>query len=111
MQRVGIILRIPTSRVAEFEQLFSTGLVPVWRRHHDDGGLLAATLTRVEDGNQARNDVQDYMLRADFTSMAAHEAHDSDPDFEAYLGQLRGLWAEEPLVWLGDSHLAEVGQK
>ena len=111
MQRVGIILRIPTSHVAEFERLFLTSLLPVWRRHHEEGGLLAAALTRVEDGNQAQNDVRDYMLRADFTSMAAHEAHDSDPEFEAYAGQLRGIWSEEALVWLGETHIAEVGRE
>lgn len=111
MQRVGIILRIPVSRIDEFERLFLSGLLPVWRRHHDEGGLLAAVLTRVEDGNQARVGVQDYMLRADFTSMAAHEAHDADPEFVIYLETLRGLWTAEALVWLGDTHIGEVGSR
>ena len=108
MQRIGIVLNIPTARVAEFEELFQSELVPVWRRHKAEGGLLAATLTKVEDGNQAREGVQDYMLRADFTSMAAHNAHDADPDFEAYLSKLKQIWTGEPAVWLGDTHLAEV---
>jgi len=109
MQRVGIIVSIPVSRIDEFERLFLTDLLPVWRRHQEEGGLLAAVLTRVEEGNQARDGVQDYMLRADFVSMAAHEAHDADPDFTAYLETLRGLWTAEALVWLGETHVGEVG--
>lgn len=49
-QTNAIILRIKADRAEEFERLFKKHQYPNWVKHHQKGGMLAASLTRVEYG-------------------------------------------------------------
>lgn len=49
-QTNAIILRIKADRAKDFERLFKKHQYPNWVKHHKRGGMLAASLTRVEYG-------------------------------------------------------------
>jgi hypothetical protein len=49
-QTSAIVLRIKADRTEEFERLFKKHQYPTWVRHHEKGGMLEASLTRVEYG-------------------------------------------------------------
>ena len=77
-QTNAIILRIKADRAKEFERLFKKHQYPNWRKHHDKGGMLAASLTRVEYGVEEEDAKQggyvNYIVFAKLTGMRAHTA-------------------------------------
>ena len=111
-QTNAIILRIQKDRAAEFDRLFEAEQYPNWQRHHASGGLLSASLTRVEYGSE-EDDAADggyvnYIVHAELTGMDAHNAHDNDPAFKAYDEKAEDFQPEGPSVW-GGTTLFEIG--
>jgi hypothetical protein len=104
-QTNAIILRIKRDRAKEFERLFREKQYPNWEKHHRAGGMLAASLTRVEYGSEeddARTgDYVNYIVFAKLTGMEAHTAHDSDPEFKAWDDLAEQFQPEGPSVWAG----------
>ena len=111
-QTNAIILRIRKDRTAEFERLFEAEQYPNWTKHHANGGLLAASLTRVEYGSEEDDATQggyvNYVVYAKLTGMDAHNAHDSDPEFQAYDRKAEAFQPEGPSVW-GGTTIFEIG--
>jgi hypothetical protein len=87
-QTNAIILRIKADRAEEFERLFKKHQYPNWIKHHEKGGMLAASLTRVEYGVEEEDAKKgryvNYIVFAKLTGQRAHDAHDSDPAFKAW---------------------------
>jgi hypothetical protein len=112
-QTNAIILRIRADRAEEFERLFKKHQYPNWRSHHAKGGMLAASLTRVEYGSEEddakKGKYVNYIVVAKLTGMRAHEAHDSDPAFKAWDEMAEEFQPAGPSVW-GGRTIAEIGQ-
>ena len=104
-QTNAIILRIRKDAARAFERLFAAEEVPIWRDFHARGKLRAASLTRVEYGveeeDAEKRDYVAYILYAVMANMRAHEEHDRDPRFVAFLDKARRLQPEGPSVWGG----------
>ena len=111
-QTNAIILRIKADRAKEFERLFKKHQYPNWVKHHEKGGMLAASLTRVEYGVEEEDAKQgayvNYIVFAKLTGMRAHTAHDNDPDFKAWDEMAEQFQVEGPSVWGGKTVL-EIG--
>jgi hypothetical protein len=112
-QTNAIILRIKAERAKEFERLFKKHQYPNWQKHHDKGGMLAASLTRVEYGveedDAKRGGYVNYIVFAKLTGMRAHTEHDNDPDFKAWDEMAEQFQAEGPSVW-GGTTVIEIGE-
>ena len=93
-QTNAIILRIKADRADEFERLFKQHQYPNWVKHHEKGGMLAASLTRVEYGVE-----EDDAKKGGF---------DNDPAFKAWDEMAEQFQPEGPSVW-GGKTLLEIG--
>jgi hypothetical protein len=106
-----IVLRIAKDKTKEFEALFEKEQYPNWHKHKNDGGFLAASLTRVEFGSEEddakRGKYVNYVVVAKVRDMRAHSKHDSDPDFQAYDKKADAFQPEGPSVW-GGTTLFEI---
>ena len=100
-ETVAIILRFREEHTDTFESLFKEEVLPLWREFKAQGKFIAASLTPVQDGNQQKEKVRDYILHVEVPSRAEHVEFDSHPKFEAFLVKARAMQPEEPLVWLG----------
>ncbi len=112
-QTNAIILRIKADRAKEFERLFKAEQYKNWEKHHAKGGLLAASLTRVEYGVEEEDAKQggyvNYIVFAKLTGMRAHTSHDNDPAFKAWDEKAEAFQPEGPSVW-GGTTVVEIGQ-
>ncbi len=104
-QTIAIILRIATEHAPEFEALFAAEEIPIWEDFTSRGQFLEASLIRVVDGSERlkREGVQDYILHLVVADHEAHEEHDRDPRFRAFLEKAQQLQPEQPLVWFGQA--------
>ncbi len=102
-QTIAIILRIATEHAPEFEALFAAEEIPIWEDFTSRGLFLEASLVRVVGGDETREGVQDYILHLVVADHEAHEEHDRDPRFTAFLAKARLLQPERPLVWFGQA--------
>ncbi len=102
----GIVLRIAADRSMEFESMFAAEEVPVWDDFTARGRFLEAKLIKVADGSEVRDGIQDYLLHVVAVDHTAHEEHDRDPRFRAFLEKARKLQPHEPLVWFGEAIFA-----
>ena len=104
-QTNAIILRIRKDKAKEFEALFEREQYPNWKRYRAEGKFLAASLTRVEYGNEEddakRGKYVNYIVFAKLTGMDAHAEHDNDPAFKAYDEKAEAYQPEGPSVWGG----------
>jgi hypothetical protein len=128
-QTNAIILRIKADRADEFERLFKEHQYPNWLKHLEKGGMLAASLTRVEygveeeDAKKGRYVITDgaakllqkagavgggHIVFAKLTGQRAHDAHDSDPAFKAWDEMAEQFQPEGPSVCGGETIL-EIG--
>src|SRR2546428_10243197 len=64
-QTNAIILRLRKEEVGNFEALFRKEVLPLWRQFKARGKIIAASLTPVQDGNQGRKGVRDYILHVE----------------------------------------------
>lgn len=97
-----IVVRIRAEQQDEFERLFAEEELPLWDEFVASGKFLTARLAKVRFGTEERDDIVLYVIYAEVPGMAEHQAHDSDPRFEAYLEKVRALQPEPPSVFGGD---------
>ena len=64
---------------------------------------MEARLVRAVGGSEQRAGIQDYILLVVAADHDAHEEHDSDPRFRAFLAKAQQLQPEGPLVWFGET--------
>lgn len=102
-ETTAIILRIATEHTTKFEAMFEAEEIPIWDDFTSRGGFLEASLVRVVDGTEKQNGVQDYILHIVAANHEAHEEHDRDPRFRAFLKKAQRLQPKEPLVWFGQA--------
>ncbi len=102
-QTNAIILRFEASKAQDFEKLFEKEILPLWRKFKTEGKFISASLTPVQDGNQERKGVRDYILHVEVPSMAEHILFDTNPLFNRFLSRAREMQVEEPLVFLGET--------
>jgi len=100
-ETIAIILRFREENADAFERLFAEEVLPLWHEFKAQGKFIAASLTPVQEGNQRKEGVRDYILHVEVPSRAEHTEFDSHPRFEAFLPKARAMQPEEPLVWLG----------
>jgi len=96
-----IVLRIASARSAEFEAMFEFQERPTWEDFTGRRRFLEARLIRVEGGSETREGIQDYILHIVAADHGAHEEHDRDPRFNAFLARAQRLQPMGPLVWFG----------
>ena len=101
-ETTAIILRIAADKASSFESMFEAEEIPVWDDFTRRGRFLEASLVRVQDGSEMRKGVQDYILHVVAVDRQAHDEHDSDPRFKAFLEKAQKLQPSGPLVWLGE---------
>ncbi len=82
-QTNAIILRFREEEAENFEALFRKEVLPLWRQFKDRGKIISASLTPVEDGNQGKKGVRDYILHVEVPSMAEHS------DYLEAVGQIQ----------------------
>jgi hypothetical protein len=102
-QTNAIILRFREEQAIEFEILFKKEVLPLWREFKAQGKIISASLTPVQDGNQAKRGVRDYILYVEVPSMVEHSEFDSNPSFLKFLPGAQAMQSEEPLIWLGNT--------
>ena len=100
-QTVAIILRFHEEQADAFVRLFKAEVLPLWKDFKAQGKFIAASLTPVQEGNQQKEGVRDYILHVEVPSMTEHTEFDSHPLFLEFLPKARAMQPEEPLVWLG----------
>jgi len=99
-ETIAIILRFREERADEFERLFKDEVLPLWHEFKAQGKFIAASLTPVQEGNQNKEGVRDYILHVEVPSRAEHEEFDSHARFVEFLPKARAMRPEEPPVWL-----------
>jgi len=102
-QTNAIILRIDSDKTTDFVRLFEKEVLPLWKRFKKEGKFISASLTPVQDGNQAEEGIQDYILHVEVPSMKEHHAFDTNPDFNRFLPKAQAMQPKEPRVWLGET--------
>jgi hypothetical protein len=102
-QTVAIILRFHEKQALDFERLFDAEILPLWHQFKSQGKIIAASLTPVQDGNQQKKGVRDYILHVEVPGMAEHDEFDSHPLFTKFLPKAMAMQPEEPMVWFGDT--------
>jgi hypothetical protein len=103
-----LVIHIRAEQAAEYERLFTEHELPRWRDFQRDGKFLRAQLFRTEFGTDERQDVVKYVIVVEVPSMAEHQAHDSDPEFQKFDQMVDPLQPEQPLVY-GGTVLHAVG--
>lgn len=76
-ETIAIILRFREEHADEFERLFKDEVLPIWTEFKTQGKFIAASLTSVQDGNQQKEGVRDYILHVEVPSRAEHHAFDT----------------------------------
>ncbi|HYS99771.1 MAG TPA: hypothetical protein VEO20_03815 [Thermoplasmata archaeon] len=102
-ETTAIVLRVAADRAAHFEAIFGEAEIPIWEDFANRGRFLEARLVRANGGSEQRTGIQDYVLFVVAADHEAHEEHDRDPRFRAFLEKAERLQPEPPLVWYGDT--------
>jgi hypothetical protein len=97
-----IVLRIAADHATDFEAMFEAEELPIWDAFTRRGRFLEARLVRAIGGSEQRGGIQDYLLHIVAADHEAHEEHDRDPRFRAFLAKAERFQPEAPLVWFGD---------
>lgn len=104
-ETTAIILHIAKDKASQFEKLFEEEELPIWDDFTERGLFLEARLVRAVVASEGREGVQDYILHIVAKDHDAHEQHDSDPRFKAFLEKAQKLQPSEPFVWFGHTVL------
>ena len=83
--------------------MFEAEEIPIWDDFTRRGRFSEARFVRAAGGSEERSGIQDYLLHIVAADHDAHEEHDSDPRFRAFLAKAEKLQPEPPLVWFGDT--------
>jgi hypothetical protein len=102
-ETTAIVLRIAKEKASQFEKLFRDEELPIWDDFMGRGLFLEAKLIRVIDGSERREGIQDYILHVVTINHRAHERHDDDPRFKAFLEKAKKMQPADPLVWFGET--------
>jgi len=102
-ETTAIVLRIASDRATDFEAMFEAEEIPIWDDFTHRGRFLQARLVRASGGSEQRGGIQDYLLHIVAADHEAHEEHDRDPRFRAFLAKAERLQPHPPLVWFGDT--------
>src|SRR3989442_14430178 len=102
-ETTAIVLRIAADRTTDFETMFEAEEIPIWDDFTRRGRFLEARLVRASGGSEQRGGVQDYLLHIVAADHEAHEEHDRDPRFRAFLAKAERPPPHPPLVWFGDT--------
>src|SRR5713226_3422489 len=108
-ETTAIVLRIASERATDFEALFEAEEIPIWDDFIRQGRFLEARLVRADGGSEERSGIQDCILHIVAANHEAHEEHDRDPRFRAFLAKAERLQPDPPLVWFGDTILERRG--
>src|SRR5437867_9057295 len=100
-ETTAIVLRIAADRATDFEATFEAEEIPIWDDFTGRGRFLEARLVRAVGGSEQRRGIQDYLLHIVAADHEAHEEHDRDPRFRAFLAKAERLQPAPPLVWFG----------
>ena len=102
-ETTAIVLRIAADHAKDFEAMFEAEEIPIWDDFTRRGRFLQARLVRAMGGSEQRAGIQDYILHIVAADHEAHEEHDRDPRFRAFLAKAERLQPHAPLVWFGDT--------
>lgn len=102
-ETTAIVLRIAANHTTDFEAMFEAEEIPIWDDFTRRGRFLEARLVRANGGSEQRGDIQDYLLHIVAADHEAHEEHDRDPRFRAFLAKAERLEPEQQMVWFGDT--------
>src|SRR3989454_2308981 len=86
-ETTAIVLRIAADRATDFEAMFEAEELPIWDDFTGRGRFLEARLVRAVGGSEQRRGIQDYLLHIVAADHEAHEEHDRDPRFRAFLAK------------------------
>src|SRR5207237_10574127 len=92
-----IVLHIASDKTREFEAMFEAEEIPIWDDFTRRGRFLECRLVRVQGGCEGRPAVHDYTLHMIAADHQAHEAHDSDPRFQALLATAHRIQPHPPV--------------
>jgi hypothetical protein len=102
-ETVAIILQVREEQGDQFEKLFKEEILPLWYEAKSQGKFIAASLTPVQDGNQQKEGIRDYILHVEVPNHAEHDEFDSSARFMEFLPKAQAMQPEEPLVWFGST--------
>ena len=102
-ETTAIVLRIAADHAKDFEAMFEAKEIPIWDDFTRRGRFLETRLVRASGGSEQRSGVQDYLLHIVTADHEAHEEHDRDPRFRAFLAKAERLQPDPPLVWFSDT--------
>ncbi len=102
-ETTAIVLRVAADHATDFEAMFEAEEIPIWDDFTRRGRFLQARLVRASGGSEQRGGIQDYLLHIVAADHEAHEEHDRDPRFRAFLAKAERLQPHQPLVWFGDT--------
>src|SRR5438309_1044637 len=86
-ETTAIVLRIPADHAMDFEAMFEAEEIPIWEDSSRRGRFLEARLVRAVGGSEQRGGIEDYILHIVAADHEAHEEHDRDPRFRAFLAK------------------------
>src|SRR2546427_9759199 len=101
VETTAIVLRIAANRATDFEAMFEAEEIPIWDDFMRRGRFLEARLVRTTGGSEQPAGVQDYLPHIVAADHEAHEEHDPDPRFRAFLAKAETLQPHPPLGWFG----------
>ena len=102
-ETTAIVLRIAADHAKDFEAMFEAEEIPIWDDFTRRGRFLQARLVRASGGSEQRGGIQDYLLHIVAADHEAHEEHDRDPRFRAFLAKAERIQPHSALVWFGDT--------
>ena len=102
-ETTAIVLRIAADRATDFEAMLEAEEIPIWDDFTRRGRFLECRLVRVQGGSESRPGIQDYILHVIAADHQAHEEHDTDPRFQAFLEKAQRIQPRPPLVWFGET--------
>ena len=102
-ETTAIVLRIAAHHAKDFESMFEAEEIPMWEDFSGRGRFLEARLVRAIGGSEQRGSIQDYILHIVAADHEAHEEHDRDPRFRAFLAKAERFQPDPPLVWFGET--------
>src|SRR2546422_1707045 len=102
-ETTAIVLRIAADHAKNFEAMFEAEEIPIWDYFTRRGRFHEACLVRASGGSEQRGAIQDYLLQIVAGDHEAHEEHDRDPRFRAFLAKAERLQPHPALVWFGDT--------
>ena len=97
-----IVIHVRDKQAAEYEKLFAERQLPRWKDYHARGKFINARIFRSQFGSDQRRNVVKYVIVVEVPSMAEHQEHDQDPEFQEFDRLADQFQPENPLVFGGD---------